>query len=57
MNSQDQFARFEFMCLARAALARKEMEYWLAEAEEWKRLRGLPESFVERRVLPDTGHS
>jgi hypothetical protein len=57
MNSQDQFAQFEFMCLARAALARKEMEYWLAEAEEWKRLRGLPESFVEGRVLPDTGHS
>jgi uncharacterized protein YdaU (DUF1376 family) len=34
----------ERMCLERAALARKEMEsslmeYWLAEAEEWKQLR------------------
>jgi hypothetical protein len=57
MNSQDQFAGFEFMCLARAALARKEMEYWLAEAEEWKQLRELPEPFVEERVLPDTGYS
>jgi hypothetical protein len=57
MNSQDQFAGFEFMCLARAALAKKEMEYWLAEAEEWKQLRELPEPCVEGRVLPDTGHS
>jgi hypothetical protein len=23
------------MCLERAAAARKEMDYWLAEAEEW----------------------
>jgi hypothetical protein len=36
MNSQEQFAAFEFMCRARASLAEKEMEYWLAEAEEWK---------------------
>ena len=57
MNSQEQFAAFEFMCRARAALARKEMEYWLAEAEEWKQLRELPEPFVQGRVLPDTGLS
>ena len=43
MNSQEQFAAFEFMCRARAALASKEMEYWLAEAEEWKQLRELPD--------------
>jgi hypothetical protein len=29
------------MCRERAALAKKEMEYWLAEAEEWKQLRGI----------------
>ena len=29
-------------CAARASLAEKEMEYWLAEAEEWKQLRELP---------------
>ena len=42
MNSQEQFAAFEFMCRARAELAKKEMNYWLAEAEEWKQLRELP---------------
>jgi hypothetical protein len=26
------------MCRERTALAKKEMEYWLAEAEEWQRL-------------------
>ena len=57
MNSQEQFAAFEFMCRARAALAKKEMNYWLAEAGEWKQLRELPEPFVQERVTPDTGHS
>jgi hypothetical protein len=57
MNSQEQFAGFEFMCRARAALARKEMEYWLAEAEEWKQFRELPEPFGQRSVAPDTGYS
>ena len=27
------------MCRQRAALAKKEMDYWLSEAEEWKQLR------------------
>jgi hypothetical protein len=57
MNSQEQFAAFEFMCRARAALAKKEMEYWLAEAEEWNQLREFPEPFVQGRVTPDTGYS
>ena len=57
MNSQEQFAAFEFMCRARASLAEKEMEYWLAEAEEWKQLRELPEPFVQGRVTPNTGYS
>jgi hypothetical protein len=44
MYSKKQFAALEAMCRELAALARKEMEYslmeyWLAEAEEWKRLR------------------
>ena len=38
MNSQEQFAAFELMCRARASLAEKEMEYWLAEAEEMRAL-------------------
>src|SRR5260370_38301998 len=52
MNSKDQFAAFEFMCLERAAFAKKEMEYWLAETEEWKQLRESPDPFVEGRVIP-----
>ena len=57
MNAQDQFAAFEFMCRARASLAEKEMEYWLAEAEQWKQLRELPEPFAQGRVTPHTGYS
>lgn len=45
------------MCRARAAHAKKEMEYWLAEAKEWKQIRELPEPFIQRRVTPDTGYS
>jgi hypothetical protein len=44
MYSKKQFAALEAMCCELAALARKEMEYslmeyWLAEAEDWKRLK------------------
>jgi hypothetical protein len=35
MYSKNQFYALEAMCLQRAAVARKEMEYWLNEAEEW----------------------
>ena len=55
MYSRDQFASFEFMCLERAALAKKEMEYWLAEAEEWKQLRENADRLVEGRVFPANG--
>ena len=41
MYSKDEFAAFEFMCRGRAALAKKEMEYWLAEADEWKQSANL----------------
>jgi hypothetical protein len=36
------------MCNERAALAKQEMEYWLAEAKEWKQLRESPDPFIER---------
>ena len=50
MYSKTQFAALELMC--QAALAKKEMEYslaqyWLAEAEEWKDLRDLSDPFIE----------
>ena len=32
------------MCRKRAALAKKEMDYWLSEAEEWKQLSNPVES-------------
>ena len=39
MYSKRQFCDLEVMCRQRAAVARKEMEYWLNEAEEWAQLR------------------
>jgi hypothetical protein len=39
MDSRNKFAALEAMCREKAALAQKEMDYWLAEAGEWKRLR------------------
>jgi hypothetical protein len=51
MYSKKQFAALEAMCRERAALARKEMEYslmeyWRAEAAEWKQLRESLEPFL-----------
>jgi hypothetical protein len=40
MYSKSQFHALELMCRVRAVAAAKEMEYWLAEAEEWARVRG-----------------
>ena len=37
MYSKSQFYALEIICFQRAAVARKEMEYWLKEAEEWMR--------------------
>jgi hypothetical protein len=39
MDLKSQFYALEVMCRERAAMARKEMEYWLNEAEEWTQLR------------------
>jgi hypothetical protein len=39
MYSKSQFYDLEVMCRERAAASRIEMEYWLAEAEEWARFR------------------
>jgi len=36
MYSKSQFYDLEVMCHERAAAARREMDYWLAEAEEWR---------------------
>ena len=47
MYSKEQFAALEAMCREQAALAGNEMEYWLAEAEEWKQL-SQSDPFKER---------
>jgi hypothetical protein len=44
-NSRNRFASLEAMCRERAALAKKEMDYWLSEASEWKRLREASAAF------------
>jgi hypothetical protein len=38
MDSKSQFYALEIMSLERAAAARKEMEYWMNEAQEWAQL-------------------
>jgi hypothetical protein len=50
MSSKDQFGALEVMCRERAAIAKKEMEYWLAEPAEWKQLRESSDRLAERRV-------
>jgi hypothetical protein len=39
MDSKSRFYALEVMSRERAAAARKEMEYWLNEAQEWEQLR------------------
>ena len=34
MNAKSRFAALEIMCRERAAVAKKELEYWQKEAEE-----------------------
>jgi hypothetical protein len=51
MYSRKEFASLELMCRERAALAKKEMEYtiaqyWLAEAQEWKELAVLADPLL-----------
>jgi hypothetical protein len=48
MNSKSQFAALEILSRERAAVARKEMEYWLTEAEEWKQLKEAPDTSTGR---------
>jgi hypothetical protein len=38
MGSKNQFYALEVMCRERAAVAKKDLEYWLTEAEEWAQL-------------------
>jgi hypothetical protein len=57
MSSKSQFAALEVMCLERAALAKKELEYWLEEAEEWRQLKDSPVPSAEMAVARNDGYS
>jgi hypothetical protein len=56
MYSKSQFHALELMCRERAAVAAKELEYSLAEAEEWARFRkcGDGPSSIAPELAPST---
>jgi hypothetical protein len=39
MDSRNKFTALEAMVVRKPLLPKKEMDYWLVEASEWKRLR------------------
>ena len=45
MRVKNNFAAQEGMCLERAAVAKRELEFWLSEAAEWKKLRESSDPF------------
>ncbi len=47
MRTKNNFAAQEGMCLERASVAKREMEYWLSEAAEWKKLRESSDPFKD----------
>jgi hypothetical protein len=51
MISRNELSTLENMCRERAAVAKKEMEYWLAEAEEWKQLKNSGQTSIEQIPL------
>jgi hypothetical protein len=51
MRSINNFAAQEGMCRERASVAKREMEYWLTEAEEWKKLRESSDPFKDRIAI------
>ena len=48
MISRNELSTLENMCREWAAVAKKEMEYWLAEAEEWKQLKNSGQASIEQ---------
>ena len=47
MDSRKRFSALETMCRERAQLAKREFEYWLAEADEWARYKGSSDPSIE----------
>ncbi len=46
MDSKMQFSALETMCRERARIAKTEFEYWLAEANEWARLKNSSDAHM-----------
>jgi hypothetical protein len=51
MLSKGELSTLENMCRERAAIAKKDMEYWLAEAEEWKRQRSSAQPSLDEMPI------
>jgi hypothetical protein len=47
VDSRKRFSALETMCRERAHLAKREFEYWLAEADEWARYRNSTDPSIE----------
>ena len=47
MDSRKRFSALETMCRERAQLAKREFEYWLAEADEWARYKDSSDPSIE----------
>ena len=47
MDSRKRFSALETMCRKRAQLAKREFEYWLAEADEWARYKESSDPSIE----------
>src|SRR5207302_9870611 len=47
VDSRKRFLALETMCRERANLAKREFEYWLAEADEWARYRNSTDPSIE----------
>ena len=45
--SRKRFSALETMCRERAQLAKREFEYWLAEADEWARYKESSDPSIE----------
>ena len=50
MDSRKRFSALETMCRERAQLAKREFEYWLAEADEWARYKESSDPSIEAPV-------
>ena len=47
MDSRKRFLALETMCRERAQIAKKDFEYWLAEADEWARYKDSSDPLTE----------